>query len=374
VDDELPSRRGGGGRGSRKKRALTLEIPFGRKLARSATRFVRRAARTGKRRAAILVYHRIDSLPVDPWELAVTPAHFGEHLDVLKRRARPMPLRELVQAMQNGGAPRDAVAVTLDDGYADNLRHAGPLLEEAGVPATVFVVAGALGQPSAFWWDELAEIFLRPGRLPQVLELEVESVPHRFDLGTVSSYTAEEAERHRRWRGWSRETPTPRHGAYREVFRLLQPLPDDVRSAVLSRIRTWSETSLHSSEDGRPLTAEEVGLLARDGLIEVGAHTMTHPRLSALSEPAQRREIRESRTRLEEVVGSAVASFAYPYGQPGDYGQESVAIVRDAGFDVACANVPGTVTSASDVYQLPRFHVSDCDGDSFDRQWSEWRS
>jgi peptidoglycan/xylan/chitin deacetylase (PgdA/CDA1 family) len=122
------------------------------------------------------------------------------------------------------------------------------------------------------------------------------------------------------------------------------------------------------------MTPDEVALLARDGLVEVGAHTMTHPRLSALSEQAQRREIRESRTRLEEVVGKAVATFAYPYGQLGDYGEESVAIVRDAGFDVACANVPGTVTRASDLFQLPRFHVSDWDGDSFDRRWSEWRS
>jgi len=320
------------------------------------------------------VYHRIESVPVDPWELAVTPAHFGEHLEVLRERARPMSIRELIHALRNGGAPPDAVAVTLDDGYADNFRHARAHLHEADVPATVFVVAGALGRPNAFWWDELADIFLRPGRLPQVLELEVESAPHRFDLGGAANYTTEDAEPHRWWRGWTRDSPTPRHRAYLQAFRLLQSVPDEARSRILAKIRTWAGPPPGWSEQGRAMTCEEVALLARDGLVEVGAHTMTHPRLSALSGPAQSREIRDSRTRLEEILGSAVTTFAYPYGQPDDYGEESVAIVRDAGFEGACANVSGTVTSASDLFQLPRFHVSDWDGDFFDRQWSEWRS
>ena len=100
---------------------------------------------------------------------------------------------------------------------------------------------------------------------------------------------------------------------------------------------------------------------------------MTHPRLSTLSDAEKRREVLESRNLLQEILGQPVTSFAYPFGQRGDYDAETVAIVREAGFGVACANVPGCVTSASDVFQLPRFHVTDGDGDAFARAWTGWQ-
>ena len=64
--------------------------------------------------------------------------------------------------------------ITFDDGYADVLHHAKPLLERHSVPATVFVATGAIGQRREFWWDELGGLFLQPGTLPEELELTVD--------------------------------------------------------------------------------------------------------------------------------------------------------------------------------------------------------
>ena len=92
----------------------------------------------------VLLYHRIASPSVDPWRLSVSPAHFAEHLAVIKRMGRAMPLRELATALRSGRRLRDAIVVTFDDGYADNLRAARPILDRHDVPATVFVTAAVI--------------------------------------------------------------------------------------------------------------------------------------------------------------------------------------------------------------------------------------
>src|SRR5688572_7601228 len=99
----------------------------------------RLAARARKRlssRALILLYHRVAEASSDPWSLAVKPAHFAEHLEVINRRARVLSVEELVAAIAGDKLPRLAIVITFDDGYADNLLNAKPLLEKNDCPAT----------------------------------------------------------------------------------------------------------------------------------------------------------------------------------------------------------------------------------------------
>ncbi|HET9531812.1 MAG TPA: polysaccharide deacetylase family protein, partial [Blastocatellia bacterium] len=107
------------------------------------------------RRAVILMYHRVAEVRSDPWSLCVTPQHFAEHMEILRRHARPISLRELTGALREGSVPRRSVVVTFDDGYLDNLKNARPLLERYDIPATFFIATGYLGGEREFWWDEL---------------------------------------------------------------------------------------------------------------------------------------------------------------------------------------------------------------------------
>src|SRR5712692_6463733 len=101
----------------------------------------------------ILTYHRIADEPVDFFRLAVSPARFEEQLDVLRRTRHPLPLAQFVRDLVSGKLPPNAVALTLDDGYLDNLEAGKPRLAAADVPATVFLATGFVNRPERLWWD-----------------------------------------------------------------------------------------------------------------------------------------------------------------------------------------------------------------------------
>jgi peptidoglycan/xylan/chitin deacetylase (PgdA/CDA1 family) len=99
---------------------------------------------------------------------------------------------------------------------------------------------------------------------------------------------------------------------------------------------------------------------------------VSHPVLASLSTPVQRDEIRQGKTRLEEMVGRPVTTFAYPYGKRGDYTAETIALVREAGFVCACSNFAGSVDRSTDPYQLPRIYIHDWDGEKFAAALAAW--
>ena len=336
---------------------------------------VRRAVgRLGGRsdgKVLILLYHRVASLKSDPWGLAVTPDRFAEHLEVLRQQARPMRLAELSEALRDGRLPGRSVVVTFDDGYFDNLHNAKPLLERHDVPATVFVAAGFVGFKREFWWDELGRLLLRPGLLPDTLSLSIEGKTYHWELGEAAEYTVEDFRSHRGWRAWNK-SPTPRHSLYVSLCKLLRPIGEGERKSKLDELRGWVIAAPERSPNHRPMSPAEIGKLDQGGLVEVGAHTVTHPVLSALPPVSQRREIARSKTRLETISDHPVTSFAYPYGKPHEYTPETVDLVRRAGFECACSSFAGVVRRSNDRLQLPRVYVRNWGGDRLARQLGKW--
>jgi peptidoglycan/xylan/chitin deacetylase (PgdA/CDA1 family) len=327
---------------------------------------LRRAFRrpSGSAQPVVLVYHRIGSTRDDPQLLAVTAEHFAEHLEVISLRHQPLALGDLVAATRRGRAPNRAIAVTFDDGYADNLVAAKPQLARYSVPATVFVASGCVGR--AFWWDELHRLLLGPKRLPRVISLEVDGQQLRFDLGEE----AEEASRRsERWTVLD-EDRLPAQRAYRLLSERLRVVDVEARERALEQLRALAGADGRDGDLPRPLTADELRRLAGDGLVDIGAHTVTHPVLARLESSRQRAEISGSKAQLEETLNGRVRSFAYPYGTAADFEPTTVSLVEEAGFDYACTNVPGRVTKRTHRFELPRVLIRDWDGDEFARRLS----
>jgi peptidoglycan/xylan/chitin deacetylase (PgdA/CDA1 family) len=108
-------------------------------------------ARRSRDRPWLLMYHSVDDAAKDPFRVTVSPERLERQLDWLRRRGlRGVGVGQLLGARQVGRA-RGMVGLTFDDGYADFLEHAVPLLHRYGCTATVFVLPGHLGGANV--WD-----------------------------------------------------------------------------------------------------------------------------------------------------------------------------------------------------------------------------
>ena len=96
------------------------------------------------------------------------------------------------------------------------------------------------------------------------------------------------------------------------------------------------------------LTAAQVAELGRD--FEIGAHTLSHPRLSAIGDDEARAEIAGSKKVLERTLGKPVTSFCYPGG---DFQEKHTAMVRDAGFSLARTTERFRTDAGADPFTLP---------------------
>jgi peptidoglycan/xylan/chitin deacetylase (PgdA/CDA1 family) len=320
----------------------------------------------------ILMYHRIGELQSDPWGLAVSPRHFVEHLEVLRKHSQPRPLAQTVNAIKHQLLPWEkTLVVTFDDGYADNLYIAAPLLDRYDVPATVFLTSGYIGSDREFWWDALERILLGPEVLPAELRITAAGRSSEWSLGEARYYAQHVRRRDRKRFAGRHGKLSGRYKLYRAVHRLLQPLDDEERLNVLNDLSDWGGVTMSARESHRCLSPDDVRALARRELIELGAHTVTHPALPALPEASQREEIRQCKLELEQLLGRPVTSFAYPYGQ---YAAETAALVREEGFSWACSTQAGFVTQQTGLFCLPRVRVEDWDGERLTRILSDWFS
>lgn len=316
-------------------------------------------------RGAVLLYHRIADEVSDPYGLCVPPAQFDEHLQIIREVGRPMRLADFAHALRSRSLPDRAIAITFDDGYIDNLECAAPILARHDMPGLVFVTTGAGGREREFWWDELERVLLQPGELSASLEMEIAGTVHHWDLGDDRRYNVMMQQTHRSWNLLDEHAPTARHAVFQQLYSLLQPLEVGARTRALDALLVWAGRDAGTVRSShRAMQPAEVAELAAGGVIDVGAHTVSHPALPAQPAHVQRTELEQSKRDLEAWTGRAVHGFAYPYGL---YDDTAVATAREAGFGFACSGVYRHVDPAADLFLIPRMEAPATDGDALGR-------
>ena len=228
-------------------------------IASGGTKLARRRSR---HRAAVLAYHNIipdEAGPTGDSSLHLPLSHFREQLDRLSVTHKIVTLDALLTPAQSESRPR--AAITFDDAYRGATRLAIPELAERGLPATVFVSPGLLGE-AGFWWDRVAEAD-GVGLDPAI----------RFRALTEFSGRQE---------------------------------------TILERM-TGSDVS---NPDLLPATPEDLAAAVSMPGMTLASHSWTHPNLTRLSEADLRDELRRPRDWLAEHHGghATLDHLSFPYG------------------------------------------------------------
>jgi peptidoglycan/xylan/chitin deacetylase (PgdA/CDA1 family) len=280
-------------------------------------------------RLSILIFHRVLPEPDPLYPMAVDAARFDSICGWLGEWFRVLPLPEAVARLVRGALPARALAITFDDGYADNHEIALPILRRHGLCATFFIATGFLGGGRMFN-DTVIEAMRAAA--PEALDLSDLAIAGvgQMPLGDVAS----------------------RRAAATRLIQALKYLPSPHREEIAERVAERAGCRL---PDTLMMTSAQVRALHAAGMI-IGAHTVHHPILARLDRRAARSEIGASKEQLEAMVGERIGLFAYPNGRAGqDYSADSVALARAAGFDAAVTTNPGWSHVGSDLFQLPRF-------------------
>jgi peptidoglycan/xylan/chitin deacetylase (PgdA/CDA1 family) len=299
----------------------------------------------------ILAYHRvIDDDPAsflfDDGVISASPEEFYKQIAFAAKNFDVISFEDLYRAEIDGGTlPRRPMVITFDDGYRDNYTNAFPILREFGLPATIFLAAGHIGQHRLFWWDTVAYCIKRTA-VSQVVVPEISNIP--IHLGS-------QAEKLR---------------AIEMILRWIKMAPDEAKNRLVERLPEALDVEMDLAAAGRMhLSWDEVREMSTHG-IEFGSHTMTHPILSNVSATALETEIRESKRLIQTEIGKQVIAFAYPVGGKPHFNQHVEAAVARAGYRYAVSYVQGVAaftriafkrhssrTLVTERYSMPRIHV-----------------
>lgn len=287
----------------------------------------RTAARPGLERGGLVFMLHSVALAPSPYRLSVSRAAFERLCEALAESYDVLPLAELEDRRRAGSLPARAVALTFDDGYADNHDVAWPVLKRLGLPATVFVTTGAIEGKQPLWFHRVAHIF----ETAQPEELPVCVGPWTFTL----------------------DTDGERESTVGRVSSDLKKMPASQREEMIAALGEAFGVTDFSPLASEMLTWEQLRAMDAGGF-SVEAHTVTHPILGAETIEAATREIAESREVLSAGLKRSVDLFAYPNGKREDMTGDVVRAVERAGFRAAFTAEFGAVTPKNDPYRVPR--------------------
>jgi len=283
-------------------------------------------AGTRANRLLILIYHRVHPKPDPMFPGEVDAECFDWQMALLRQYCNPLSLSKGVSGLKRGMLPPRAVAITFDDGYADNAIVALPALQKHGLTATFFIATSFL-DGGRMWNDSIIEAV----RHSSASTLDTDEIGlGAIELGSVSQ----------------------RGPVAERIIKAVKHRPADDRQRLVNALCERARVSL---PDDLMMSAGQVRQLAEAGM-EIGAHTQSHPILRTLDTETAAAEIEGSRRVLEQIIGRSVSVFAYPNGRPGDdYTERDRQIVEGLGFYCAPSTRWGVATPDSDLYQLPRF-------------------
>ena len=283
----------------------------------------------------VLNYHRLFESPL---QTRFDEGVFSHSLDTFTRQMAWLQSHvdilseaDLLQIISGGRRiTRQSVMITFDDGYRDNYDLAWPVMRERGIPATFFIPFNQIEGTSPPWWDQIAFMVKESRR--ETVTIDDEELRFSGDSGS-------------------------RKLAIEQLLKRMKRTPIDQVEGFLGRISQALEVSLPERETlaAQFMTWDQIREVSRNG-IAIGSHSMNHHVLTQLPADQQRWELSESKGRLEDKLGRAVNSLAYPVGGRHSFNEQIKSLAQECGYKFALSYTRGfyknTITDPFEVHRV----------------------
>jgi peptidoglycan/xylan/chitin deacetylase (PgdA/CDA1 family) len=310
---------------------------FKKALVRS--NILRAASRLSSPTAVILSYHSVvENTQTTDHILGISRdrASFEAHMETLAKNFSPVTVEDVAQFAKSGQKlPPHAVAVTFDDGFADNYEVALPILSRYGIPATFYIMVDAVENGMLPWYCRL-----------------------RFAFNTTKKPQWSDSERNRTY---GLASPEQRKAALTAAWEIGARLTGAVQQEFIGRVEKALEiepgfVNAHAPH-GFMLDWDQVRGLKKAGHT-IGAHTLSHPNVAQVSADEARSEIAGSKKRLEKEIGEPIEHFSYPHPALNpQWSKQTLEITREAGFKSAALTTCGPVRKGDEPLALKRIYT-----------------
>lgn len=272
-----------------------------------------------RNRLIVFNYHRLRpdavdfATPFDDFGFGPTASAFRRQMQWLKHNTHLVSEQNIIECLHaKKSFTKPCALVTFDDGYRDNYTIGYPILKESGIPAIFFIPTDSIGTRRLGHWDIIAYLIKQTAKPYLIFGRE------RFDL---------RQQRHQAIKHWQAKAKMGN---------------EDEIKILMARLTEICEVALPTVEaqDRELMNWEEILEVSQNN-VTIGSHTHTHPCLSRLDAAAQRREMSLPKTIIEEKIGQAVRSIAYPFGSPRYYNRDTLQIAAACGYDLGFSFLTG---------------------------------
>jgi peptidoglycan/xylan/chitin deacetylase (PgdA/CDA1 family) len=293
----------------------------------------------------IVLYHGVTerhSFPgIENYREKIVPVKvFLKQIEFLQSNFRIVSLKDLIDTWS--GSPQRAksmIAITFDDGYQNNFRVVFPILKEKNIPFTIFLPTDFIENKIPLWVDRLE---------------------YAIGNADVNKLNIRKGEKEITF---SLESRTAKIQADSFIRNLAKTISNKQRSSLINEVvRQCGQDLINhllDQPDYKPLTWNEVLLMANSGLVEIGSHAVSHAIATSLPLEDFRKEIIVSKKIIESKTRKKCLFFAYPNGQPNDFSAPTNQVIKEVGFFGALTTVMGFLNSGEDRFSLPRLDMGE---------------
>lgn len=267
-----------------------------------------------------------------------TSEEFEAWLQGLADRYTFIDLERAIRIIEGVEEPiNNAVVLTLDDAYRNNVEVVLPVLEKMSIPAVFYVPTGLVSDGKKLWVDTLDFFFQKVAAERSKLVLTDETI--NFPKDSRNALSSEFRAVRRRWKS-----------SLRDEVAFFKKLDSFYQAARIGKAEIATFTASRDLWSALA-TWDELGVAVDSGLVTIGSHSVSHARLALADDETVAEELEQSKAAIEKITGFKCEHFAYPNGE---HNESTRAFALGSGYKSAVTSDSGRNSVGADPMTLKR--------------------